>query len=241
MRKTLLIVLLVILGGSAGLGLAFLVSRNANNSLLQTPGVSGSVLPNGLPRPSDRGGFTGRGMGGGMMQPYNYQSPNLSAARISMDQALEKINTAVNSIGSDFVVAEVMEFDQNFYAAVLEKSTGRGAFELLVDPYAGSVSYEMGPNMMWNLKYGQMVGGLTITQDNSVTLAEAKDLAQKALDTEGKAATVAGDGVNFYGYYTFDYQIDGKIAGMLSVNGLNGQVWFHTWHGTFISEKELSQ
>jgi hypothetical protein len=28
-------------------------------------------------------------------------------------------------------------------------------------------------------------------------------------------------------------------AGMLSVNGSGGQVWFHTWHGRFIQGRDL--
>jgi hypothetical protein len=32
---------------------------------------------------------------------------------------------------------------------------------------------------------------------------------------------------------------DGRIAGMLSVNGSTGQVWFHSWHGNFIQSREL--
>jgi hypothetical protein len=26
---------------------------------------------------------------------------------------------------------------------------------------------------------------------------------------------------------------------MLSVNGYTGQVWYHTWHGSFIQEKQV--
>ena len=59
----------------------------------------------------------------------------------------------------DFAVAEVMEFKNNFYAVVEEPSTGRGAFELLIDPYTGAVAPEPGPNMMWNDKYGHMSFG----------------------------------------------------------------------------------
>jgi len=44
----------------------------------------------------------------------------------------------------------------------------------------------------------------------------------------------------FYGYYTLHILKDGKIYGMLSVNGYTGQVWFHSWHGQFISTKELT-
>jgi len=33
--------------------------------------------------------------------------------------------------------------------------------------------------------------------------------------------------------------VDGKMAGMLSVNGFSGDVWPHTWHGQFIEEAEF--
>jgi hypothetical protein len=31
---------------------------------------------------------------------------------------------------------------------------------------------------------------------------------------------------------------DGKTYGMLGVNGYSGWVWYHQWHGRFISMKE---
>jgi hypothetical protein len=45
--------------------------------------------------------------------------------------------------------------------------------------------------------------------------------------------------VEFYGYFTFDAHRDGRPFGMLSVNAHTGQVWYHTWHGAFVAEKEL--
>lgn len=42
----------------------------------------------------------------------------------------------------------------------------------------------------------------------------------------------------FYGYYTLDFEKDGETIGILSVNGFNGQVFLHTWHGLFIEEVE---
>jgi len=242
MRRTLLIILVVVLGGAAGFGLAYLVSHNAAaGSEGASEGIPSAPLPNGQFYGNPRGrNDHGWGMGG-MMQPYEGRNLNPSGTRLTLDQAVTRVESAVSSMGSDFQVAEVKEFQRNFYAVVIEKSTGRGAFELLLDPYTGTISYEPGPDMMWNLKYGAMSNRVNRSQDNTITLDEAKSLAQKALDEQGKGATVESNGYAFYGYYTFDYQMDGKIAGMLSVNGLDGQVWFHTWHGSFISEKELSQ
>jgi len=31
-----------------------------------------------------------------------------------------------------------------------------------------------------------------------------------------------------------------EVYAMLSVNSYMGQVWYHTWHGTFVQEIELS-
>jgi hypothetical protein len=35
------------------------------------------------------------------------------------------------------------------------------------------------------------------------------------------------------------FRKNGTIAGMLSVNGYSGQVWYHSWHGTFIRMKTV--
>jgi hypothetical protein len=50
-------------------------------------------------------------------------------------------------------VAEVMQFQRNFYAKLVD-AKGNGATEVLVDPATGVVSIEYGPAMMWNTRYG---------------------------------------------------------------------------------------
>jgi heat shock protein HslJ len=116
---------------------------------------------------------------------------------------------------------------------------------------------------MWNLKYsgtnhdnmmggngygmmgnGGMMGGWNnttpsnVNADMTVTPEQAITYAQQYLDTNISGATAATDPIQFYGYYTLDFEKDGKIIGMLSVNGYSGQVFLHTWHGTFIEEAE---
>jgi hypothetical protein len=193
------------------------------------------------------GGMMGQGQfgrseqGRGMMgQPgFKGQTQNSTGERISMDNAVSNAEAYLKNYTQSLKVTEVMEFENNFYIVVKESDTGRDAMELLVDPVSGAVSPEIGPNMMWNLKYGHMGMFTNSTTDNTLTIDEALVKAQQALKDQLQNATVNKDGVSFYGYYTFDYSIDGKVAGMLSVNGLDGQVWMHTWHGTFINEKEI--
>jgi hypothetical protein len=157
-----------------------------------------------------------------------------------------------------------MIFDNNAYVVVQESSTGIGAFELLVDP-ASQIAYpEHGPNMMWNLKYSglnhqNMMGGyggmmngygnmmqgwnnaapVDVNAEMTVTPEQAIQNAQKYLDANVSGATAATDPIQFYGYYTLDFQKSGKVAGMLSVNGYSGQVFLHTWHGAFVEESEI--
>ncbi len=61
------------------------------------------------------------------------------------------------------------------------------------------------------------------------------ETAQAYLDKVLPGAKVEDKPLAFYGYYTSDITRDGKIIGMLSVNGYTGQVWLHQWHGTFVA------
>lgn len=56
------------------------------------------------------------------------------------------------------IVDHVMNFETGYYVALTEKDTGRGAMELIVDPYSGLIRPEPGPNMMWNERYSPMGG-----------------------------------------------------------------------------------
>ena len=49
--------------------------------------------------------------------------------RISIDRAQQSVQSFVDRNGnSDLEIDELMEFDQNFYALIKERSTGIGAF-----------------------------------------------------------------------------------------------------------------
>jgi len=157
---------------------------------------------------------------------------------LTIEEAHEAVERYVTSLGdNDLKVAEVMEFERNFYAIIQESDTGIGAMELLVDKWTGSISPEMGPNMMWNARYGMhgrggMMGGASIT--NTVTPEEALEIAQRWLDVNRPGVTVEEHTDPFYGYYTIHTLKGDEIEGMLSVHGRTGQVWYHTWHGEFI-------
>jgi hypothetical protein len=185
-------------------------------------------------------------MFGGMMGSYGYTAPyTYTGTQLTIADAKTIAQNYVTSTGNpDLVVKQVEEYANNFYVQVNEQSTGKGAFELLVNKYTGSIYPEMGPNMMWNTKYGMMRGGIlggifgTPTTTMTVTAAQATTDAQQYLTTYVSGAAT-GDVNTFYGYYTIEILNGGTTYGMLSINGFSGQVWFHTWHGTFVQELQV--
>lgn len=159
---------------------------------------------------------------------------------LSLDDATRAVESYIGRLGyKDLYVTEVMEFEQNFYAIVAD-DTGIGAMELLIGKTGGAVGPEPGPNMMWNAKYGMHRGGRMgmmgayATGEMALTPAEAEEIAQRWLDVNLPGRS-AGEADPFYGYYTLHFQQDGEIEGMLSVHGRTGEVWFHSWHGGFIT------
>ena len=169
-----------------------------------------------------------------------------SSGALTIEDAHKAVEQYVDSLGyANLEVAEVMEFERNFYAIVQESDTGIGAMELLIDKWTGAVGPEMGPNMMWNARYGMhgrgmgMMGGSS--ENNALSPEEALESAQRWLNTYRPGVTVEEHADPFYGYYTVHTLEDGEIEGMLSVHGTTGQVWYHTWHGDFVQMIESDE
>ena len=194
-------------------------------------------------------GYGGWGWGGGgcmgnwIFGATTYSSPTTTPLTLAQaSQIAEEYVATLNN--PDLQFTHVEEYTQNFYVQVGEKSTGYGAFELLVNKNTGVVTPEIGPNMMWNTKYTFTTGvcnwfRATPTTTPTVTATQAEANAQQYLDTY-YAGTTVGEVTTFYGYYTIEVESNGGIYGMLSVNSYTGQVWFHTWHGSFIQENTIA-
>jgi hypothetical protein len=206
------------------------------------------------------GGFgNGKGMmsNGGMMGSYGARNGMMGGANgfsagsqcgaatldygantapITIEEAKTSVEKYLAGTGNnDLEIAEILQFEKNFYAGIKEKSTGIYAFELIVNKYTGAVGPEMGPNMMWNAKYGHMNTGETSIK---VTEEQALKIAQDYLDRVIPGTKVNGADT-FYGYYTMEVTKDNTISGMLRVNSNTGAVWYHTWHGTFENSLEV--
>jgi len=198
---------------------------------------------NAYPYQYGMGGCHGRWGGNGFVGPL-YPNNETYTSPITINTAVAIAKGYLTSLNNpDLAIDEVEEYTQNFYVSYYEKSTGIGAFEMLIDKYTGNIYPEMGPNMMWNTKYGMMRGGMmggfwgTPSAVMPVTVDQAKTIAQQFLNSNLQGTTV-GEVTAFYGYYRVEVLSSGNTYGMLSVNGYTGQVWYHTWHGTFIQEWE---
>lgn len=215
------------------------------------------------------GGASGMGMMGGMGGMGMMGGPFTASARpVSMARAMEVLRQwPVAHHLDDLVLDEVEAYTVNYYGQFKERSTGRAAAQVLVDRYTGAATPEMGPNMMWNTKYGQammqeMMGGMmgmmgggmgssgmmgtpapqtgTTAPASQLAIDQARRAADQFLSGYLPGAAV-GDGDAFYGYYHFDVMRGGRQVGMLSVNATTGQVWYHTWHGEFLQKQEVHQ
>ena len=182
------------------------------------------------------------------------------AQTITIDNAIQLFKGYLASLQNpDLALHEVEEYQNNFYATYFEMSTGIFAFQMLIwkpgstwtggmmgnGMMTGVVMPEPGPNMMWNTKYTVMGGMMgiyrqTSTSPMTVTPEQAKSIAQQYLDSSF-VGTSAGDVDTFYGYHNVDVLKAGKTFGMLSVNGYTGQVWYHSWHGTYIQTVTISE
>jgi hypothetical protein len=264
--RTLIIIFVVLIGAVALVGTGFAFGRSAwgMGGFYSSELMGGSGSGYGMMG----GSRSGYGMmGSGMMGGYDNVE---DVDPLSVEETREAVEAYLTSFDdNELIIEEIMVFNNNAYAIVVEEDTGIGAFELLIDSVTKAVYPEYGPNMMWNLKYGMMsgfggygmmgpgmmmnnsgsgdmMGGFDsnnadtaeVSAELSVSPQEALETAQLYLDQYFPGAKVTDDVTAFYGYYTLDFENDGEIVGMLSVNGFTRQVFPHTWHGDFIEMVE---
>jgi hypothetical protein len=128
-------------------------------------------------------------MGGGMMAhdgwhdgwkpPVGRETAGSSLQRtVDIQKAEQLVTEYLSRLGAkNLKIEEIMEFEYNLYALIVETDTDKAAFELLVDPFTGSIHPEYGPNMMWNTKYGMMGSGVGAASGNTITEEQAVKIA----------------------------------------------------------------
>ncbi|KUO70805.1 MAG: peptidase [Desulfosporosinus sp. BRH_c37] len=188
------------------------------------------------------GGFGGNGNGGGygmMGGGYNAQSlgVNLTNGEVTTsDQAVAIARAYIQKLNQAVVIDELHEFSNGYEVELKEGGTGAKAFEVMIYKNGGQISTEMGPNIMWNTKYGAMNWG----NNGAVTVSE-----EQATKNAQEFVSKMGQGYSLEkaelapGYYEFMLQKDGKDYAELDVNGYTSQVWFENWQGPILNTIEI--
>ncbi len=197
-----------------------------------------------------------------LLQAANKNS-TAGSTGLTIDQAATAAQNYLNQLGTpNLALSSMQEYSLMYYAQVVEKNNGTGAFELAVDKTTGKVTPMQGPTMMWDTKYGVgstgmmgyltgtgtagsgMMGGGgmmtwlrgTPTTYMAVSMSQAKAIAQQYLDANYSGTSV-GQVTTYYGYYGMQVMRNGSIVGMMGVYGATGQVTYYSWLGTFMQEK----
>ena len=222
-----------------------------------TGGGMGSGMGSGMGN-QDPTNMMNPGMMGAMMLVSGGTPYRTDGKMISMDDAVTiatKYLASINATG--LALDEVEEWEFNFYVVVKEVAPSPyKAFQFLIDKWTGAAMPEPGANMMWGQKYSRMMNsmmdgmtGRMTRRDRKVTVPSISVTPETAAaaanqflrERFSRALVVEGAPDVYYGFYTFDVKdvATGAKYGMLSVNGLTGQVWYHTWHGSFVQVRAI--
>lgn len=191
------------------------------------------------------------GMAGGGGSPYDL----LVTDRVPANQAVAEVKRYLDRQGnSDLVLARLREFRWTYQAEIVERSTGRHAFGLMVRRATARISPKAGPNVFWNTKYGLLTGeigggygmlGRLLPFDTgnkekmAVTEHEARSVAERALKGVDARLSLDNATIIFYGFYEFQVAREGKLVGEVDVNGYSGQVWYKDWGEPQLSTQDL--
>ncbi|AHM57219.1 hypothetical protein EAL2_c19380 [Peptoclostridium acidaminophilum DSM 3953] len=192
----------------------------------------------------------------GMWPNWYPRYQNDSNTLMSIEEIKRETNRYIADFDEALEIADIFVYeDSDYYVSVEEAATGKGAMELLINPYNGVIYPEHGPNMMWNEKYGMHGRGNIMGMHmrnrqffneysgyyrneataKQISLETAVELATEYVKKYVDEDLIATDeGHEFYGYYTLHIKRGNQTVGMLSVNYYTGDVWFHDWHGTLI-------
>ena len=185
-------------------------------------------------------GVNGYGGGYGMMTGgYNAKSLEVDLTNgevASSDQAVAIAKAYIQKVNQDLVVSQLHEFSNVYEVEFEEGNTGSKAYEIMVYKNGGQIITNMGPNIMWNTKYGHMNWG----NNGDVTVSEeqAGNNAQEFVTKMGQGYSI-GKSELAPGYYEFMVQKDGKNYAELDVNGYTGYVWLQNWQGPIIQSIDV--
>ncbi len=156
---------------------------------------------------------------------------------ITSNKALDIVEKYLQKTNNgDLYPARFFEYNTHFEIELKEKETQRGAFELIIDKFNGSICPETGPNLLWNTKYGLNGNYFGIQPAATISVGDALQRVGVMVKNISPELLVQGDVTDYYGLYEFHVTQDGKLALEVNVNAFTGQIWIENWHGSLLRE-----
>lgn len=189
---------------------------------------------------------------GGAGYGYDYYS---TTGPVPTEDLIARVQRYLDQLGnSDLTVVRLRELTRAYQAEVIERSTGRHAFDLMLGKGTLQVSPAAGPNIFWNIKYGPEIAevgggygmlGRLVSRDSvsdmSLTESEARRIAEQAVDDLGAGLKLDdATAATFYGFYQFHVVREGELVGELDVNGYSGQTWYNGWGEPQLDVQDLT-
>ena len=143
---------------------------------------------------------------------YVYTSTSVPTEELvaTVQEYLDRLGNA------DLSLVRLREFRWAYQGDVVERSTGRYAFGLMIGKGTSQISPKAGPNLFWNTKYGSMIAevgggygmvGRMLTQepagDMAITQAQARSIAEKAVAEIGSNLKLHDEVDTYYGFYEY--------------------------------------
>jgi hypothetical protein len=147
------------------------------------------------------------GMMGMMMGSGSGMMGNSDADPLSIEDAETAVSDYLSTLdNSNLTVGEVMIFDNQAYAQILDTETGIGAFEVIVDPVSRTVYPEPGPNMMWNTEFGMASGSFEMMSSGMMGMG-GNMMGSDTMDFGSMDSSMMGDNATDFG------SMDGSMMG----------------------------
>jgi hypothetical protein len=240
-------------GGMMGEGM---MAKGADKGGMMSEGMmaqgadKGGMMSEGMmAKGADKGGMMGEGMmaqGGMMAQDVQHQHDMMSAGLeteslpepwgksylVDPQRVLESFLADLNP---ELKGGTIVDFGKEYYAEAVEKTTGVGAYEVIINRNTGAVYPAKGVNVDWNLKYSTVGTAVTLQDEiadpprSTISKAKAVEIAGQYLAEEQIELSLDDNARQFYGYYSLTALDAGKPVGILSVNGFNGRVVYRAW------------
>lgn len=174
---------------------------------------------------------------------YGYTYDSLASEYADTEELIASVQRYLDRQNNpDLVLARLREFRWAYLVEVVERSTGRHAFGMMVGKSVAQISPEAGPNLFWNTKYGSMIAeigggygmrGRLLSEDSvdgmPLTETEARSIAENSLKELDFDLELSDEAAVFYGFYEVYVLQDEELIGELDVNGFSGQVWYKAW------------